>query len=87
MTVASTSYWPRALGDAERLVDDEAKRRTGEIGFLLAAVDDDLARAGLQPDARDGVLAAARRIGAAMLVELLLAKRRAWICGPWVETP
>ena len=64
------------LGNAERLVDDQAKRRASEIDFLLAAVDDDLARARLQPDARDGVLAAAGRISAAMLVELLLAKHR-----------
>ena len=66
----------RAIGNAERLVDDKAQRRTSEIDFLLAAVDDDLARAWLQPDARDGVLAAAGRISAAMLVELLLTQRR-----------
>ena len=65
-----------AVGDVERLVDDQAQRRASEIDFLVAAVDDDLARARLQPDARDGVLAAAGRIGAALLVELLLAKQR-----------
>src|SRR5438128_2133278 len=48
-----------AIGHVEHLVDDQAKRRTREIGFLLAAVDHDLARARLEPDARDGVLAAA----------------------------
>src|SRR3546814_2111176 len=47
-----------------------------EIDRLVAAVDDDLAGAGLQPHAGDRVLAAAGRIGAALLVELLLAKRR-----------
>src|SRR5689334_23695381 len=64
-----------AVGDVERLVDHQAKRGAREVDFLLAAVDDDLARARLQPDPRNGVLAAAGRIGAAMLVELLLAKR------------
>ena len=38
-----------AVGDVERLVDDQAQRRAREIDFLLTAVDDDLARAGLQP--------------------------------------
>src|SRR4051794_14890542 len=70
-----------ALGDIERLVDHEAQRRTREIGFLLATVDDDLARARLQPDARNGVLAAAGRIGTAELVELLLAQRRGLLNG------
>src|SRR5690348_5685699 len=65
-----------APGDSERLVDHQAERRTGEIDFLLAAVDDDLARARLEPDPRDRVLAAARRISAAVLVELLLTERR-----------
>src|SRR3546814_12140903 len=46
-----------------------------EIDRLVAAVDDDLAGAGLQPHAGDRVLAAAGRIGAALLVELLLAQR------------
>jgi hypothetical protein len=74
--VQTTSYWPVALGDAERLVDDETQRRTREIDFLVAAVDRDLARARLDPDAGDGVLAAAGRIGAAEAVEDLLAQRR-----------
>src|SRR6185312_10285419 len=65
-----------AAGHAERLVDDQPQRRTREIDFLLAAVDDDLARARLQPDARDRILAPAGRISAAVLVELLLAERR-----------
>src|SRR5690606_29004549 len=65
-----------AVGQAEGLVDDETQRRTREIDFLIAAVDRDLARAGLQPHAGDGVLAAAGRIGAALLVDLLFAQRR-----------
>src|SRR3546814_676788 len=64
------------VGQAERLVDDETQRRTREIDFLVAAVDRDLARPGLQPHAGDGVLAAAGRIGAALLVDLLFAQRR-----------
>src|SRR5688500_2573714 len=52
-----------ALGDVEDLVDDQSKRRPGEIDFLVAAVDDDLAGAGLQPDPGDRVLAAAGGIG------------------------
>src|SRR5690606_14221289 len=64
------------LGDRERLVDDEAQRRAREIDFLIAAIDRDLAGAGLHPDACDGVLAAAGRISAALLVQLLLAERR-----------
>ena len=71
----STSYWPCAVGDDERLLDHQAQHRAGEIDFLIAAVDDDLAGAGLQPDAGDGVLALAGGIGAALLVELLLAQR------------
>src|SRR3546814_9907857 len=65
-----------AFGQAEGLVDDEAQRRTREIDFLVAAVDRDLARAGLDPHAGDGVLAAAGRISAALLVDDLLAARR-----------
>src|SRR5690242_7848828 len=68
-----------ALGNAERLVDDQAKRGPGKIDLLLAAVNDDLARPRLQPNARDGVLAAAGRVRAAELVELLLAQRRGFL--------
>src|SRR4051794_14101258 len=57
-----------AVGDVEHLVDDQAQGRTSEIDFLLAAVDDDPARARFEPDARDRVLAAAGRICAALLV-------------------
>src|SRR5438128_1971581 len=63
------------ISDIEGLVDDQSKRRTREIDFLLPPVDDDLARARLQPDARDRILAAAGRIGTTVLVELLLAER------------
>src|SRR3954466_11161787 len=42
-----------AVGDVEHLVDDQAQGRPGEIDFLVAAVDDDLAGAGLQPDPGD----------------------------------
>src|SRR3546814_7001531 len=49
----------------ERLVDDEAQRRPREIDFLIATVDHDLARARLEPDARDRILAAAGGISAA----------------------
>src|SRR3546814_1511743 len=47
------------VGHVERLVDDQTKRRAGEIDRLIAAVHLDLAGAGLQPDASDGILAAA----------------------------
>ena len=66
----------RALGDAERLLDDHAQHRTREIDRHVAAVDRDLARAGLDPDARDGVLALAGGVGATLLVELLHIFRR-----------
>src|SRR3546814_6775986 len=65
-----------AFGQTDGLVDDETQRRTREIDFLVAAVDGDLARAGLDPHAGDGVLAAAGRISAALLVDDLLAERR-----------
>src|SRR6478609_5431303 len=64
-----------AIGDPERLVDDQAQRRTREEHFLVAAVDGDLAGAGLEPDAGDRVLAAAGGVGAALRVELLLTQR------------
>jgi hypothetical protein len=47
LTVAITSILAGAIGNAERLVDDETQRRTREIDFLIAAVDRDLACAGL----------------------------------------
>src|SRR5690606_19492219 len=65
-----------ALGDRERLADDQAQRRPREIGFLVAAIDSDLARSGLDPHAGDRILAAAGGIGAALRVEFLFAQRR-----------
>ena len=59
-----------ALGDAERLLQNHAQHGAGEIDLHLAAVDDDLAGARLDPDARDGVLALAGGVGSAVLVEL-----------------
>ena len=64
-----------AVGDDERLVEDHAQHRPGEIDVERLAVDGRLALAGLDPDARDGVLALAGRIGAALLVELLHVRR------------
>src|SRR3546814_7677471 len=59
------------VGHVERLVDDQTKRRAGEIDRLIAAVHLDLAGAGLQPDASDGILAADGGIGAALRVDRL----------------
>src|SRR6185436_15653183 len=64
------------VGDLERLVDHQAQGRTGEVHGLVAAVDGDLARTGLQPDAGDGVLAATGGIGPALRVDLLGTQRR-----------
>src|SRR4051794_24807351 len=65
-----------AVGDVEHLGDDQAQGRAREIDFLLAAVDHDLARTGLEPYSRDRVLAAASGISTPELVELLLAQHR-----------
>ena len=54
-----------AVGDRERLADQHAQHRTGEIDLELAVVDHDLAGAALEPDAGDRVLALAGRVGAA----------------------
>src|SRR5207253_11260186 len=54
-----------AIRDIEDLIDDQAQSRTREIDFLLAAVDDNLARARLEPDACDRILAAAGGISTA----------------------
>src|SRR5579883_954968 len=62
-----------AIGGGERLVDQHAEDRPREIDLDLAPVDHDLAVAGLDPDARDGVLALARGIGA---LERIDARRR-----------
>ncbi len=65
-----------ALRDVERLLDDHLLGRAREVDLLVAAVDGDLAGAGLHPDAGDGVLAPARGIGAALRVDFLLAMGR-----------
>jgi len=72
-----------ALRDVERLLDDHLLRRPREVDLLVAAVDGDLAGAGLHPDAGDGVLAPARGVGAALRVDFLLAMAAAiWVPGP-----
>src|SRR5690606_15197025 len=63
-----------AVGDEERLVNDQAQRRTREVNFLLAAVDGDLTAAWLEPYARNRVLAAASGVGATLRVDFLLAQ-------------
>ena len=60
-----------AVGGDERLLDEHAQHRSGEIGVDRTGVDHDLAGAGLEPDARHRILALARGVGAALLVELL----------------
>src|SRR5689334_21197832 len=44
-----------AVDDQERLIDQHAQHGPREIDRTVAAVDRDLAGAGLHPDARDGV--------------------------------
>ena len=60
-----------AVDELQRLLEHEAQHRAGEVDLLVAAVDGDLARAGLDPDASDGVLALAGGIGAALRIDLL----------------
>src|SRR5262249_20636158 len=60
-----------AVGRDQRLLDQHAQHGPGEEHLDRAGVDDDLAGAGLHPDAGDGILALAGGIGAALLVELL----------------
>src|SRR5690606_32589628 len=55
----------------EGLLDQHTQHGPRKIVLELAGIDDDLAGAGLDPDARDGVLALAGGIGAALLVHLL----------------
>src|SRR5262249_41830034 len=73
-----------AGGDGERLVEQHAQHRAREIDGAVAAVHRDLAVAGLDPDARDGVLALARRVSSALCVELRLCfdGRRRLRCRP-----
>src|ERR1700722_7256224 len=60
-------------GDLQRLGDHHAQHRPGEVDLLVAAVDGDLALAGLDPDAGDRVLALAGGIGAALRIADRLA--------------
>src|SRR5438477_4249957 len=66
----------RAIHHAEGLVDHHAQHRPSEVDRAVPIVDGDLARAGLDPDARDGVLALAGGVGAALGVELGLGGLR-----------
>ena len=59
----------------DRLLQDHLEHRAGEEQVEVLAVDGDLARAGLHPDAGNGVLALAGGVGAALLVELLHVDR------------
>src|SRR3954471_10244101 len=65
-----------ALADVERLLDHHLLGRAREVDLLVTAIDGDLAGAKLHPDAGDGVLAPAGRVGAALRVDLLLADLR-----------
>src|SRR5581483_9982225 len=71
-----------AIGRDQRLLDQHAQHRASEIDLELAGIDDDLAGAGLDPDAGDRVLALARGVGAAEAVEPRLGRlglgRRRW---------
>src|SRR3954464_1272245 len=67
---------PMALRDCERLLQDHAQHGPGKIDLDGLRVDDDLARTRPDPDAGDRVLALARGISAALLVELLHVTRR-----------
>ena len=75
LTVADDVELLDPAGHHERLVDDHAQDRPGEIDLDVAAVDGDPTRAGLDPDPRDRVLAAPGRIGAALRVELRARRR------------
>src|SRR3546814_6356730 len=61
-----------AVGDQERLGEDHAQHRPGEVDRLVLAVHGDLAGARLDPDAGHGVLALAGGVGAALRVALRL---------------
>src|SRR3546814_2268718 len=61
-----------AGGDQERLGEDHAQHRPGEVDRLVLAVHGDLAGARLDPDAGHGVLALAGGVGAALRVALRL---------------
>ncbi|EGE55629.1 hypothetical protein RHECNPAF_890041 [Rhizobium etli CNPAF512] len=59
----------------DRLAQDHLQHRAGEIVREFLAVDDDLAGARLDPDAGDGVLALAGRVGAAERIDLADVRR------------
>ena len=65
-----------AVSDAERLVDHQAQGRASEIDFLIAAIDRNLAGAGLYPNTSNGVLTTAGGVSAAKAVDFLFAQRR-----------
>ena len=64
-----------AVSDREGLVDHQTQRRTREIGFLILAIDDDLAGTGLDPYAGNGILAAAGGVGTALRIDFTVAQR------------
>jgi hypothetical protein len=70
-----------AVGGDDRLAQHHLEHGTREIRVELLVVDDDLAGAGLDPDACDGVLALAGGISAAALVELLDVDGCGRLCG------
>ena len=61
-----------AFGRHQRLLQNHLENRAGEVGDMVLAVDGDLARTPLHPDAGDSVLALAGGIGAALGVDFLL---------------
>src|SRR5215475_8826029 len=65
-----------ATGRHQRLLDQHAQDRAGEIGLDRTLVDGDRARARLEPHPRHRVLALSGGIGAPGLVELLDVARR-----------
>src|SRR5579872_6294885 len=60
------------VGDDKRLADQHAQNGPGEIDRAVPPIDLDIAVAGFDPDAGDGVLALAGRVGAAERVALRL---------------
>src|SRR5690606_17403762 len=70
------------FGSLERLVQEHAQGRTGEINRLVTTVDDDLAGAGLYPYTSHSVFALAGGIGAAVSVKLRLGRSRSLGFGP-----
>src|ERR1043166_50766 len=65
-----------SVGGDDRLLDQHAQHRPREKNLDGALIDQNLAGAGLDPYARDRILALAGRVGAALLVELLDVFRR-----------